>query len=564
VHFNYDVLVIGSGFGGSVAALRLTEKGYSVGVVESGRRWSPSNLPRSDWDVRRYLWFPRLGMRGMLRMSLLADVFVLSGSGVGGGSVVYANTLYRPLDAYWTDPHWSHITDWKSECAPFYDQAERMLGVDRVPFDTNADEVMKEVARRLDVEDTYHRTDVGVYFGTPGEEVPDPYFGGRGPTRTGCLHCGGCMVGCRHNAKNTLDRNYLYLAEQLGATVHPDREVVDLESLSGGGYLVTATEPGRRRRRETWTAQQIVFAAGALGTQKLMHKLKDGGRLPGVSEALGSLTRTNSEAIVGAMAKRTGVDYSQGVAITSSIHPDAVTHVEPVRYPKGSGATVGLLSALMVDGGGAIPRWLRFVLTAFRHPVRFLRSMTSYRRLAERSIVLLVMQSADNSLRTFLRKTPLGTVLASEQGHGAPNPTWIPHANRAAREAADIIDGIPVGSVFEAVFDIPTTAHIIGGCPIGDTPATGVIDPYHRVYGHEGLHVCDGSAITANLGVNPALSITAMTERAMSMWPVKGEPDPRPPIGTTYRPVVPVPPSRPAVPAGAAAAWRIPSTLDQD
>ncbi len=555
--FDYDVMVIGSGFGGSVSALRLCEKGYRVGVVECGRRWTPDAMPRTDWQVRRYLWLPRLGMRGMLRMSLLRNVFVLSGSAVGGGSIVYANTLYRPLEAYWSDPRWAHLTDWKAELEPHFDGAERMLGVDTVPFDTNADHVMQEVARRMGVDDTYHRANVGVYFGQPGEEVPDPYFGGAGPPRAGCRHCGGCMIGCRYNAKNTLDRNYLYLAERLGAEVHADREVFDVEPLSGGGYRIAGREPGRRRGAgQAWTAEQVIVAAGSLGTQKLMHHLKNEGRLPALSDTLGTLTRTNSEAIVGASALGTGVDYSEGVAITSSFHPDETTHIEPVRFPKGSGATVGALSALMVDGGGRIPRWMRFVLTGLRHPIALVRSLTSYRRLAERSIVLLVMQSLDNSLRTFLRRTPLGTFLWTRPGHGASNPTWIPAANRAARAAADIMGGLPVGSIFEALFDIPTTAHIIGGCPIGDSADTGVIDPYHRVYGYEGLHICDGSAITANLGANPALTITAMAERAMSMWPNKGDTDPRPAIGEPYQRVDRVAPARTAVPTGAPAAMR--------
>ncbi len=555
--FDLDVLVVGSGFGGSVSALRLTEKGYRVGVVECGRRWTPETMPRSDWDVRNYLWFPRLGMRGMLRMTLMKDVFVLSGSAVGGGSVVYANTLYRPLERYWTDPQWAHIAEWRTEFTPFYDQAERMLGADRVPFETNADGVMRAIADRMGVADTFRPTDVGVYFGEPGDEVADPYFGGAGPTRTGCVHCGGCMIGCRHNAKNSLDHNYLHLAEAGGAQVFPDREVVDVTPIATGGYEVVAVPPGRRGPRQVWTTEQVIFSAGSLGTQKLLHRLKDEGRLPALSDALGSMTRTNSESIVGVSARSFDVDYSQGVAITSSIHPDADTHIEPVRYPQGSGATVGALSALIVDGGGRIPRWLRFLLTAVTHPVAFARSVVTMRGVAERSIVLLVMQSLDNSLRTVRRTTPFGSFLTTEQGHGEPNPTWIPQANRAAREAADVMQGTAFGSVFEALFDVPTTAHIIGGCPISDRDADGVVDPYHRVYGYDGLHVCDGAVVTANLGVNPSLTITAMAERAMSMWPNRGDVDPRPAPGEAYRPVPPVPPRTPAVPADASGALRL-------
>ncbi|MDX1511525.1 MAG: GMC family oxidoreductase, partial [Nitriliruptorales bacterium] len=482
--FDHDVAIIGSGFGGSVSALRLTEKGYDVAVIEAGRRWTPDNMPRSDYDMRNYLWFPKLGMRGMMRMSLLRNVFILSGSAVGGGSVVYANTLYRPLERYWDDAQWAHISDWRDEYAAWYDQAERMLGVNPVPGITNADRLMQKVADRMGVADTFHPTNVGVWFGTPGERVADPYFGGEGPDRVGCIHCGGCMVGCRHEAKNSLDHNYLYLAEKNGAQVLAERQVTDVVPLTGGGFRLTLRRPGGVLRKDpsTLTAEQVIFSAGALGTAKLLHRLKDEGRLPNVSDKLGSLTRTNSEALVGAASRNLDTDYSQGVAITSSIHPDEHTHIEPVRYPKGSGATVGMLSALMVDGGGRIPRWLRFFLMALVHPILFLRSMFTYRRVAERSIILLVMQSLDNSLQVFRRKTPLGSWLSSRQGHGEPNPTWIPAANEAARIAADEMDGVAVGSIFEALFDIPSTAHIIGGCPIGDSPETGVIDPWHRLY----------------------------------------------------------------------------------
>ncbi|MDX1659312.1 MAG: GMC family oxidoreductase [Nitriliruptorales bacterium] len=554
--FDHDVLVIGSGFGGSVSALRLTEKGYRVGVVEAGKRWTKDTLPETNWDVRRFLWFPRLGMRGFQRLTLLKDVFILSGAAVGGGSVVYANTLYRPLANYWNDAVWAHLTDWREELLPHYDQAERMLGATPTPFETNADHVIKEVGRRLGVEDTFHPTNVGVWFGEPDVRVPDPYFGGEGPDRVGCIKCGGCMVGCRFEAKNTLTDNYLYLAEKNGAEVVAEREVVDLRELAHGGWEVTTERPGAwiNKDRRTHTAEQVVFSAGALGTQKLLFKLRDEGRLPNVSHRLGTLTRTNSEALVGATASTTAVDYSEGVAITSSIHPDEDTHIEPVRYPKGSNM-MSLLATVMVDGGGRIPRWLRFLLTILLHPILFLRSLSA-RKWAERSIILLVMQSLDNSLETFRKRGLFGWKLSTRQGHGEPNPRWIPTANRAAREAADVMDGQPLGSIFEATMNVPATAHIIGGCPIGETPEDGVVDPYHRVHGHPGLHVVDGSTITANLGVNPSLTITAMAERAMSLWPNAGDEDPRPALGAPYERVEPVAPHSPAVPADAPAALR--------
>lgn len=551
---SYDVIVVGSGFGGSVSALRLTEKGYRVAVVEAGKRWDPESLPVTNWNLRRYLWFPKLGMRGFQRLTLLKDVFILSGVAVGGGSVVYANTLYRPLEAYWHDPTWAHLTDWRDELLPHYDQAERMLGANPTPFETNADRVMREVGRRLGVEDTFHPTNVGVWFGTPGERVNDPYFGGQGPDRVGCIRCGGCMVGCRYGAKNSLDWNYLYLAEKHGAEVLAERQVVDLSRNADGTWQVTTERPGAwiRKDRRSYRASQVIVSAGALGTMQLLFRLRDEGRLPDLSPRLGSLTRTNSEALVGATARSTDVDYSEGIAITSSIHPDEHTHIEPVRYPKGSNA-MGLLGTVMVDGGGRIPRWLRFLVTIVRHPLAFLRSLT-VRRWSERSIVLLVMQSLDNSLETFRRRGLFGWKLSTRPGHGEPNPTWIPMANRAAREAADVMGGEPLGSIFEAMLNVPATAHIIGGCPIGETPEEGVVDPYHRVHGYDGLHVVDGSTVTANLGVNPSLTITAMAERAMSFWPNRSEPDPRPPLGANYRRIGTVEPRSPVVPAGAPAA----------
>ena len=549
--FDYDVAVIGSGFGGSVAALRLTEKGYRVGVLEAGRRYTDDTLPKSSWNLRRFFWFPTLGLRGIQRLSLLRDVLVLSGAGVGGGSLVWANVCYEPLEEAFDDPQWRDITDWKKELSPFYDLARRMLGAERVPFETAADDVMRSVGRHLGVEHTFHLNDVAVHFGRSEAEVPDPYFGGEGPDRAGCRHCGGCMVGCRYNAKNRLDKNYLYLAEKNGAVVHPDQQVVDVEPLATGGYRLTARPPGARfrKRSRTYAAADVVFAAGALGTTRLLLQLRDAGRLPAVSERLGHQVRTNSEAITGATARTTDVDYSHGVAITSSIHPSADTTIEPVRYPKGSNS-MGLLSTVLVDGGGGVPRWVRFGAAIIRHPIKFLRSL-SVRRWSERSVILLVMQSVDNSLRVFRKRGLLGTRLTSTHATGKPSPRYLPVANEAARAAATHMGGFGGSSLNEVVLDVPMTAHILGGACIGASPAEGVIDAYHRVYGHPGLHVVDGAAVPANLGVNPSLTITALAERAMALWPNKGDEDLRPAATAGYATLDPVTPGNPAVPAGA-------------
>ena len=545
---DYDVLIIGSGFGGSVSALRLTEKGYRVGVLEAGRRFAAEDFPKTNWDVRRFFWFPRLGMRGIQRMTLLKDVLVLSGAGVGGGSLVYANTLYEPHESFYEDPQWGAVTDWKSELAPFYRLAERMLGTVGNPTHNPADEVTLQIAKRWDVEDTFRPTPVGVYFGERGVEAPDPYFGGAGPARSGCLECGGCMIGCRHNAKNSLDRNYLYLAEQAGAIVHPEHEVVDVKPLHLGGYSLTTERPGSwfGRSRSTFTARQVVFSAGALGTTKLLLRLAEMGRLPDLSNKVGDVVRTNSEALLGATAKSTAIDYSAGVAITSSFHPEPHTHIEPVRYSKGSNV-MGLLATVLTDGGGRIPRQLRFLLNIVRHPLGFLRSL-SVHRWAERSVILLVMQSYDNSLRVLRKRGLFGTRLTSEQSSGEPSPSYIPIANEAARVAADVMDGFPGSSLNEVLLDVPTTAHILGGACIGATANRGVVDAYHRVYGYEGLHVVDGAAIGANLGVNPSLTITAMAERAMAMWPNRDEADPRPALGEDYEQLDPIAPHAPTIP----------------
>jgi cholesterol oxidase len=567
---DYDVVVIGSGFGGSVAALRLTEKGYRVAVVEAGRRFDDPDgepgerhrdLPKTSWRTRKYLWAPGLGMTGIQRIHLLrgekgSRVLVLAGAGVGGGSLVYANTLYEPPRPFFEDPQWRHITDWKAELGPFYDQARRMLGVRANPTMTPADKAIKRVAERMGRAETFHLTPVGVLFGSPGEQVADPYFGGAGPRRVACTECGSCMTGCRTGAKNMLTENYLYLAEHAGAQVLPMTTVTAVRPRPEGGYTIETTRTGRRARRlrRTLTASHVVFAAGTYGTQRLLHRMRATGALPELSERLGVRTRTNSEAILGVeRSGRKGEDHSRGVAITSSFHPDEHTHIEPTRYGPGSNAMGGLRS-LLIDGGGRTPRWAKFLGYAATHPWQLVR-LPNLRDWSRRTIVALVMQTRDNSITVV--PSPSGRGMRARRGHGEPIPTWIPEAHRAVRMLAEEMGGFAGGTWLD-LFNVPTTAHFIGGCTIGSSPEEGVIDPYHRVYGHPGLHIADGSAVSANLGVNPSLTITAQAERAMAFWPNHGEEDPRPALGAPYERLSPVAPKSPTVPADAPGALRLP------
>lgn len=558
-NLDFDVLVIGSGFGGAVAALRLTEKGYRVGILEAGRRFRDDELPQTSWRLRDFLWAPQIGCTGIQRMHLLKDVLVLAGAGVGGGSLNYANTLYTPGREFFTDPQWRDITDWQAELAPYYDQASRMLGVTDNPTMTPSDEVMKSVAEGMGVGHTFRLTPVGVFFGDgPGVTSPDPFFGGVGPERTGCTECGACMTGCRHNAKNTLVKNYLHLAEHAGAVIHPMTTVTALLPRTRGGYLVQTVRTGTNRRR-TFTAAEVVLAAGTYGTQRLLHRMKANGMLPHLSPMLGRKTRTNSEAILGAVAETTHDDFTQGVAITSSFHPDDVTHVEPCRYGRGSNS-MGLFQSLLTTPRAGRQRWQVLLAEIARRP-RELAALLDVRDWSERSVIALVMQTVDNSLTVQGVRGRFGRWrLTTEQDGTAPSPTYLPVAHEVVRRIAEQIDGIAAGSIFENI-DAPVTAHFVGGCVIGADAERGVIDAYHRVFGHPGLHIVDGSAVAANLGVNPSLTITAQAERAMAMWPNAGEADPRPAPGSVYMPVAPVAPRSPSVPAGAVGELRLPRPL---
>jgi cholesterol oxidase len=513
---DFDWLVIGSGFGGSVSALRLAEKGYRVGVLECGRRFADDELPKSTWDVRRYWWIPRLGMKGIFRLTIFKDVAIASGSGVGGGSLGYANTLYRAPARFYQDPQWAALNDWQVALAPHYETAERMLGVTTYDEDDPADDLLREYAEEIGVAGTYAKTRVGVFLGEPGVTVKDPFFGGDGPDRTGCLRCGRCMVGCPHGAKNTLVKNYLWFAERAGARIMPERTVVDIKPLDGG-YVVTSERSGAwlRRERQSHTARGVVVAAGALGTNRLLQACRLNGSLPKLSPRLGELVRTNSEAILAVTLPEESPELIRRVAITGSIYPDPETHIETVVYGDAGDGVSGLFT-LLTGAGTPITRPLKLAGAAARHPVLLTRTLNP-RGWSRRTVIILVMQSLDNAIALRARRGRHGRVrLSTEQDPERPNPTFIPAANAFAEWLAKRTGGLAQSSIMEAVGNIPSTAHILGGAVIGADPSTGVVDARQRVFGYENLLVCDGAAIPANVGVNPSLTITALAEHAMS------------------------------------------------
>ncbi|HEY6324657.1 MAG TPA: GMC family oxidoreductase [Thermoanaerobaculia bacterium] len=546
--YDADFVIVGSGFGGSVSALRLAEKGYRVVVLEAGKRWRTEDFPRTNWNLRKFLWLPSLFCYGIQRLTLLRDVLVLSGAGVGGGSLIYANTLLEPGEEAFQRGTWPRGIDWQRVLAPHYATARRILGVTTTPRIWEGDRQLLEFAKSLGREDTFRPTEVAVLFARPGERegeaVGDPFFGGAGPARKTCIYCGGCMVGCRHHAKNTLDKNYLYFAEQLGAEVRPETLVTGLREDGHGGYVLAtrrSTAPfggfgaigafggigdigDRRRGRRapcTLRARGVVLAAGALGTVNLLLACRESGSLDRLSPALGSYVRTNSEVLCGATARSGARDYSQGIAIASGFHPAPDTYMEVVRYPRGSDA-MSFLGTLLIDGGSRLGRPLRWAASCLRHPIDFLRTLNPF-GWAKRSTIILVMQSIDNSLRLVRRRRwswPFAKHLTSRRDPGQPPiPSYIPVANQAARFLARRIDAFPSSSINEVVANVPTTAHILGGAAMASSPADGVIDSRNRVYGYDNLYVVDGSMIPGNLGVNPSLTITAMAEHAMSHVP---------------------------------------------
>ena len=518
--FNWDWIVVGSGFGGSVAALRLAEKGYTVCVNETGRRFADDEYARSTWDLRNFLYMPKLGCRGIMRFTFFKDIGILSGAGVGGGSLVYANTLYRAPTRFFEDPQWADLADWEQELAPHYDTAEKMLGMAPVEFDDPGDDLLRELARDIGVEDTHAKVNVGVYFGEPGRTDPDPFFAGEGPARRGCVRCGRCMIGCRYNAKNTLVKNYLYLAERRGVRIVAERKVVDVAPLGApdgsDGYAVTTERTGAwlRKDRRTETCRGVVFAAGALGTNTLLQACRARGSLPRISHRLGYQVRTNSEALLAVTADDESVDFTDRIAITGSIYPDPDTHIETVTYG-GGGSAMSLLFTLLVGKGTRLTRPLKFLREVLSNPRQWLKTIVPG-DWSKRTIILLVMQTLDNSIR--LRPIPFGrgVRLQTEQDPDNPNPTYIEAANDAAKRLADKVGGVAQSSIFEALANIPATAHILGGAVIGRDYHEGVIDKDGRVFAYENMLITDGSAIPANPGVNPSLTITALAERTLS------------------------------------------------
>ncbi len=566
--FDYDVAVIGSGFGGSVAALRAAEKGYRVGVMESGRRWKDEDIPKTEWDLPKFVWFPAAEFYGVQRIEYLDDVLILCGSGVGGGSHIYANTLYVPPRQFFDAPEWAQITDWAEELAPYIGQAQRMLGVERYPYmPTDMDRALHEAAIEIGRGETFNKAPVGVYFGSPGVEAEDPYFGGVGPRRTGCISCGNCDIGCGHNAKNKLTTNYLYLAEKLGAEVHELNEVHDLVPLDGGGFEVHTRHPGWAQRaghadHRSYTAEQVIVAAHAYGSSKLLHHMQHKGRLPGLSSQLGQRARTNSEQLLAVTRPHDRwhrdpekLHITPGcISITSGVWPDPHTSVEPTVW--GVGSNVFAFLVTYHQHGAQKHPTAEWVKQLVEHPAEVL-GFDDPRHWSERTFVALCMQTTDTSIELYwkddlLRSRPSGTPPSVH------NPVVEDFIDRVARK----LDSDQAALLTE-VINRNASAHFVGGIPIGEDADSGAVDPYLRAFGQPGLHVMDGSVMPANPGVNPSLMITSLAERAMSLWPNKGDADARPPLGSGYERVEAVMPHRPFVPAGAPGELRLDATKSE-
>ena len=515
---DYDWIIVGSGFGGSVSALRLAEKGYRVLVIEKGRRFAPGDFPKTNWNVRKFMWNPGLGMTGPFKLSFFRHITIAHGVGVGGGSLVYANTLPVPKKDFFELGSWAGLADWEQELAPHYVTAQRMLGAARNPYTTVADTLMAEVADEMGRAEHFHPAQVGVWFGQPGKTVPDPYFDGEGPPRTGCIQCGACMTGCRHGAKNTLDKNYLWLAERRGVTVLPETRVDALRPMDGGYVVETVRSLGLRKHPQRFRSRRVMLSGGVLGTMELLLKMKEDPQgLPALSDRVGDFVRTNSESLIGVISGKRALDLSKGIAIGSILHTDAHSHVEPVRYGAGSGL-FRILTLPHAPGTNLPSRVGALVRHVARHPIRHLKTLTAP-DYAKNSLILLYMRTHDGALRFELGRNPgsaFRTGLTTTLTAGEPPRAYIPEATEIARRFEEKLDGTAATMFAETLFNVPTTAHILGGACIGANADDGVIDIDHQVHNYPGLYVCDGSAVSANPGVNPSLTITAMTERAMS------------------------------------------------
>lgn len=540
----FDYVIIGSGFGGSVSAMRLTEKGYRVLVLERGRRFRDKDFAKSNWNIWKFLWAPALRCFGIFQITPLKDALILHGSGVGGGSLMYANVLVQPDDKLFNAPAWKHLADWKTLLEPHYKTARRMLGVTTNPRLWKADDVLMGIAQSLNTDKTFHPTEVGVFFGdddNEGQDYPDPYFAGQGPSRTTCTHCGGCMVGCRYNAKNTLVKNYLFFAEKWGAKIQAESEVDEIcpfpeNQIDGARYCVTYRNSTSFpvKRAERVRARNVIISAGSLGTTRLLLRCRDVTHsLPNLSPRVGEMVRTNSEALLGISDREREIDYSKGIAITSIFMADDVTAVEPVRYPAGS-SLIRFLSAPLIDKGNKIfVRILKTISKIISRPIDFLKTHL-LPGWAQRTTILLVMQTEDNlmqlrlgrSLLTFFKRNLISTPDIERK-----IPTKINVGHKITRQFAGKVNGIPMGSINEGLFNIPTTAHIMGGCPIGRDAREGVVGLDCQVHNYPGLFVVDGSIMPANPGVNPSLTITALAEYAMSQVSTKKDCIPRKPLG---------------------------------